>query len=220
MSVPDERIVTMATVTAHRQRGFLLSLLTLLTLLGAIFTSPVDVSASTHPAAETRVRAFDTPTAVLVGRVDAASSTTVGVSSVRLRQLVSATGVATGGASDLVGRHGSMPRPRPSGMQSHHGVNSVWADANIPGHHAKEAPAVLMPKAAHNATFGVFNRWRSEMAGRQGVPIKDIDWGAVPPGSIWRLAEDQFAAAGTAASTIEDYFGQWNQYVDGLGGGS
>jgi hypothetical protein len=96
VSVLDERIVVVTTTAAHRQRGFLRSLLTLLTLLGAIGFGPaVDASASTGGAAETRVRAFDTPTAMLAGRVDAASSTTVRVSSVPLRQQLSATGVAT-----------------------------------------------------------------------------------------------------------------------------
>ncbi|MBW3613909.1 MAG: hypothetical protein KY439_01180 [Actinobacteria bacterium] len=114
-------------------------------------------------------------------------------------------------------------------MESHHGVNSVWAggcpgappaaEANVAGYGAADAPAVLMPSPGHNATRGVLNRWRSEIATRQGVPVREIDWAGVSPGSIWRLAEDQFAAAGTAASTVDDYFVQWNRYVDGLGGG-
>ena len=31
-----------------------------------------------------------------------------------------------GGPVWQVGKHGSMPIPRPVGTQSHHGVNSVW----------------------------------------------------------------------------------------------
>lgn len=90
----------MTTTAAHRQRGLLLSLLTLLTILGAIGFGPAaDASAPTRVAAETRVRAIDHPGPVLVGRVDAASSTGVGVSSVRLQQLVSATGVSTEAAA-------------------------------------------------------------------------------------------------------------------------
>lgn len=95
MSVPAGRIDTVTTTAAHRQRGFLLSLLTLLTLVGAIgFGTAIDASASTRPATETRVRAFDTPASDLVGRVDPGSSTAVRVSGDHLRQLVSATGVA------------------------------------------------------------------------------------------------------------------------------
>jgi len=117
-------------------------------------------------------------------------------------------------AGDLVGPHGAMPRPRPAGMESHHGVNSVWAEANVPGYRPASAPAVLMGATGHNATRGVFNRWRSEIAARQGVRVRDIDWGAVSPGSAWRLAEEQFAAAGSAASAVNRYFAQWNRYID------
>jgi len=89
------------TTAACRQRTLLLSLLTLLTLVGAIGLGPtIDASASTHPAAQTRVRAIDHPTTAVVGAEQPGSSTTVGVSGLHLRQLVSATGVATeaGGA--------------------------------------------------------------------------------------------------------------------------
>jgi pretoxin HINT domain-containing protein/HNH/endonuclease VII toxin of polymorphic toxin system component len=69
-----------------------------------------------------------------------------------------------------VGRHRDMPAPRPTGLESHHGVNSVWMEANVPGYSALDAPAVLISQASHNATRGVFNRWRVEIAARQGVP--------------------------------------------------
>ena len=95
-------------------------------------------------------------------------------------------------------------------------MNSVWADANVPRYRAADAPSVLMDAAGHNATRGVFNRWRSEIAARQGVRLRHIDWSAVSPGSVWRLAEEQFAAAGTAASTVDEYFLQWKRYVDSL----
>lgn len=99
MSVADASLEPVTTTSRHQKRGFLLSLLTLLSLVGAFLGPPVDASASTRVAAETRVRAIDHPGPVLVGRVDAASSTGVGVSSVRLQQLVSATGVSTEAAA-------------------------------------------------------------------------------------------------------------------------
>jgi len=83
------------TTTAHRQRRFLLSLLTLLTLAGATFGPTIDASATTRPTAETRVRANNHPTAALVATDSHASSTGVRVSGPDLRQSVSATGVAT-----------------------------------------------------------------------------------------------------------------------------
>lgn len=78
-------------------------MLTLLTLLGAILVSPVDASASTHGGAETRVRAIDTPAAAVVAADSITSPAFVGVSGVWLRQLVSATGVATNSADDVAG---------------------------------------------------------------------------------------------------------------------
>jgi hypothetical protein len=67
----------------------------------------------------------------------------------------------------LVGRHGDMPSPRPAGYQSHHGVNTVWMEENFSTSRAVDAPAVLMKNDPfHNATRGVFNRFRGELAAR------------------------------------------------------
>jgi RHS repeat-associated protein len=116
-----------------------------------------------------------------------------------------------------VGRHGDMPSPRPSGYESHHGVNSVWSEANVPGYEAADAPAVLMRNDPfHNATRGVFNRFRSEIAARQGVSPRSIDWSQVSPGTAWRLAEDQFQAAQTPLDVQEEFFREFNQYLESL----
>lgn len=110
-----------------------------------------------------------------------------------------------------------MPNPRSTGYQSHHGVNSVWVDANFEGYLAKNAPAVLMKNNPyHNATRGVFNRMRSEIAQRQGVSVRDIDWGEVSPGTAWRIAEEQFEAAQVPHSIREDYFRAFNEYLETL----
>jgi len=116
-----------------------------------------------------------------------------------------------------VGRHGDMPTPRPDGYQSHHGVNTVWMKENTPGYIASDAPAVLMKNdPSHNATRDIFNRIRSEIAGRQGVSIRDIDWSQVSPGTAWRLAEEQFQAANVAPVVQEEYFRQFNAYLESL----
>jgi len=105
VSVPAGRINAVTSTAAHRQRRFLLSLLTLLTLIAAIGFGPAaDASASTPVAAETRVRAIHTPTPVLVAASDTASPASVGVSGLHLRQLVSATGVATNSGTTRVFR--------------------------------------------------------------------------------------------------------------------
>ncbi len=116
-----------------------------------------------------------------------------------------------------VAPHGEMPSPRPTGMQSHHGVNSVWVDANYAGYIPGDAPAVLMPNVPnHNATRGEFNRWRGEIAVRQGVDPGNVDWGKVSSGEAWSLAEKQFDAARVPESVRNDYFRQFNAYLDTL----
>jgi hypothetical protein len=117
----------------------------------------------------------------------------------------------------VVGRHGDMPSPRPEGMQSHHGVNSVWMDANHPNYNAADAPAVLMPNVpSHNATRAVFNQIQAEIAQRQGVALRNVDWSQVSPGTAWRLAEEQFRAANIPPEVVQEYFRQFNAYLDTL----
>jgi len=116
-----------------------------------------------------------------------------------------------------VGPHGEMQSPRPLGTQSHHGVNSVWMKANVPGYSADDAPAILMKNDPfHNATRGVFNRMRAEIAARQGVSPGNIDWSQVSPGTAWRLAEEQLQAAKAPADVQAEYFRQFNQYFNSL----
>jgi hypothetical protein len=71
---------------------------------------------------------------------------------------------------------------------------------------------------AHNATRAIFNSWRAETTARQGgVGVSGIDWSAVSPGGIWRLAEKQFQAAGMSPGAVGRYFWQWNDYLAKLG---
>jgi RHS repeat-associated protein len=114
-----------------------------------------------------------------------------------------------------VGPHGDMPSPRPKGYESHHGVNSVWAKANVPGYDPSKAPAILMQNDPfHNATRGIFNQIRKEIAQRQGVSPRDIDWKKVSPGTAWRIAEEQFEAAQVPAHVRELYFKHFNDYLN------
>jgi hypothetical protein len=120
-------------------------------------------------------------------------------------------------ATWTVGSHGDMPSPRPIGYESHHGVNSVWMEANTPGYNASDAPAILMQNDPfHNATRGVFNSFRSETATLQGVSPRNIDWSQVSPGTAWRLAEEQLEAAQVPANVRAEYFRQLNEYLDSL----
>jgi len=125
--------------------------------------------------------------------------------------------VSKNGPDWKVAAHGNMPTPRPPGYQSHHGVNSVWAEANIEGYVAKDAPAILMKNNPyHNATRGLFNRVRGEIARNQGVSSRNINWNNVSPGTAWRLAEEQLEAARVPQAVREDYFREFNKYMGTL----
>ena len=114
-----------------------------------------------------------------------------------------------------VGRHGDMPRPR-TGYESHHGVNSVWAEANVPGYRAVDAPAILMKTQYHNRTRSVFNTWRTGYAARTGGSARNVDWRQVSPKEIRGLAESQFDAAGVPQAIRDEYWRQWDDYLAGL----
>lgn len=120
-------------------------------------------------------------------------------------------------AFKLFARHGDVPSPRPTGFQSHHGVNSVWVRNNFTDYVADNAPTVLMRNAPnHNATRGVFNSFRADIAKRQGVSINRVDWSAVSPGEAWRLSEEMFQAAQVPLQMRDDYFKLFNNYLDTL----
>ena len=110
-----------------------------------------------------------------------------------------------------------MPQPRPVGTEAHHGVLDVWARENIENYYWRDAPTVLMKSdPGHNATRVVFNEWRLTIAARQGVSPRDIDWTRVSPGEAWRLAEESFEAAGAPLTVRDQYFKQFNAYLESL----
>ena len=77
------------------------------------------------------------------------------------------------------------------------------------------APAVLMKNdPIHNATRGVFSRVRSEIAARQNVSPRDLDWSKISCGTAWLLAEEQFEAALIPANVRAEYLRQVNEYID------
>ncbi len=101
-----------------------------------------------------------------------------------------------------VGRHADMPSPRP-GQNSHHGVLSAWAQKNLPGYNQGNAPAVLMPTANHRATFGVFNKWISEMREKMGGVF---DWKRVSEAEMRQLSEKMFDAAKVPSTIRKQYW--------------
>jgi|GEM_PF-5758584 len=78
--------------------------------------------------------------------------------------------------------------PRPTGVQSHHGVNTVWMDNNYVNYIERNAPSVYMlNNPNHNATRGVFNTWRAEISKLQGT--NTIDYTKITKEDIIKLAE-------------------------------
>jgi hypothetical protein len=111
-----------------------------------------------------------------------------------------------------VGTHKDWPSPRPAGMEAHHGVMSVWADANVPGYVAENAPSVLMPVEAHHMTRFAFNLWRLEMRGQGAV----FDWTKVTQAQARDLAEYLFNGADVPAGIRAQYWSLFDAHLTQL----
>ena len=110
-----------------------------------------------------------------------------------------------------VGKHGKMPRPR-GGKESQHGVMSAYLKAKFPDlYDADLAPAILMPKANHNATKGVYLRWRSSLRHEMGGAF---EWSKVSDDQIISLSNQMLDAASVPQITRDVY---WEQYGKMLG---
>jgi RHS repeat-associated protein len=126
-----------------------------------------------------------------------------------------AKNVAGGGKSDFkVGPHGEMPKPRPAGTESHHGVMSAWMKKHFPKYIPDDAPAILMSTEAHNATRAVYNRWRAAVTERMGGVF---DWGKVTEAEMLNLSEQMFDAAKVPEAARKEYWSQWNAYKKSIG---
>ncbi len=124
------------------------------------------------------------------------------------------TAIAKGDNVFYVGKHTDIT-PRPTGVQSHHGVNSVWMKAKYSNYSANKAPSVYMlNNPNHNATRGVFNTWAKEMRIKQGVT--KIDYSKVTKDDILDLAKKQFDAADTPQLVRDEYYNLWDDYLKTL----
>jgi len=112
-----------------------------------------------------------------------------------------------------VGTHKDWPSPRPPGMQSHHGVMSAWAEANVAGYVADDAPTVLMPTEAHDMTRFGYTLWRMEMKGMMGGVF---DWTKVTEAQARDLAEYLFNGADVPAGIRAQYWTQFDAHLTQL----
>jgi hypothetical protein len=124
--------------------------------------------------------------------------------------------IARGKNVFYVGKHSDIT-PRPTGVQSHHGVNSFWMKEKYSDYNPDNAPSVYMLNDPnHNATRGIFNIWKSELAKKQNVKITDVDYSKVSEQEILQLSERQFDAANTPENVRKAYYLKWNLYKQSL----
>jgi hypothetical protein len=122
--------------------------------------------------------------------------------------------IARGENVFYIGKHSDIT-PRPTGVQSHHGVNSVWMERNYSNYVPDNAPSIYMLNSPnHNATRGVFNKWRAEMATIQGS--SKIDYSKITQVEILKLAEKQFDAANVPKALRDEYYKLWKEYLKTL----
>ncbi len=120
---------------------------------------------------------------------------------------------ADGDGNFAVGIHKDWPSPRPTGMQSHHGVMSAWADKNVPGYVADNAPTVLMPEEAHDMTRFGFQLWRVEMRAQLGGTF---DWTKITETQARDLAEHLFNGADVPPAIRAQYWTMFDAHLSKL----
>jgi RHS repeat-associated protein len=112
-----------------------------------------------------------------------------------------------------VRKHGEQPKPRPLDHESHHGVMNSWMKRRFKAYNPNQAPTVLMPEEAHNATRGVFNKWKAQIRAKTGAPL---DWGKITEGQMRSLAEQMFKESKTPVSIQNQYWKAFNKYLQEL----
>jgi RHS repeat-associated protein len=130
-------------------------------------------------------------------------------------------------AGYLVGPYGKMPAPRGQygtlegrpGAEAHHGVLSEIASRIIPGYRESQAPAVLMPAVAHDATRAELSKWQAALDVSYKVVDPEtktlkVDWDRVAknPEMVRALSERMFDASKTPASVRAEYYRQFEIY--------
>jgi len=90
---------------------------------------------------------------------------------------------------------------------------SAWMKKHYSGYDPNKAPAILMPTANHQKTFGVYNKWRASMKQQMGGKF---DWSKVSEADMRKRSEQMFDAAGTPAQMRTDYWAWFERMKDAL----
>lgn len=88
-----------------------------------------------------------------------------------------------------------------------------WMSANFKNYKPNEAPAVLMPEENHNATRGVFNKWRATMEQKMGG---SIDWTKITKEKMRMLSDQMFNAANVPTDVQLEYYQQFQNFQSTL----
>jgi len=113
-----------------------------------------------------------------------------------------------------LGKHKDI-EPRPTGVQSHHGVVSVWMSQNYKDYKMSKAPTVYMlndPK--HNATRKAFSEWRLEKIEEKGGC--KLDYTKISKKEVIELSERQFDGAKVPNFVRNEYYKLWEQHLKTL----
>jgi RHS repeat-associated protein len=84
--------------------------------------------------------------------------------------VVQGPGAPSGGY--VIRPHGDQQSPR-NGMESHHGIPTIVAEAIVPYYAEDPAPSILMPRSEHDKTRGEYNRLNAIFKGagfKDGIP--------------------------------------------------
>jgi hypothetical protein len=90
---------------------------------------------------------------------------------------------------------------------------SAWMKKHFSGYDADKAPAILMPEANHQSTFGIYNKWRAQMRQRMGG---GFDWGRVSEPEMRSLSEKMLDAAEIPANIRQEYWASFERMKGAL----
>jgi hypothetical protein len=90
---------------------------------------------------------------------------------------------------------------------------SSWVRNKFSEYQPNKAPAVLMPRDNHLATFGVFNKWK---AGKSREMGGEFSWNKVTEAEMRDLSELMFDAANVPQCVRSEYWAEFDKMMKAL----
>ena len=101
---------------------------------------------------------------------------------------------------------------RQSGFELHHAIMDAWGKANITNYSSRNAPAIVLTEAQHNATRSAFNTWKHQTFGASNYRSA-VNWSNVSARDIQRLNNTMLDAANVPQNVGSNYIKAFNQYI-------